>query len=58
VGREQGVSFTDFSRDQRFSGRDDLFIDSDHLNQTGRRLFTGIVVEQLRAGGLLPQAPR
>lgn len=47
------VPYLDYSHDGRFCYDIGLFLDSDHLNLTGRLLFTRTVVEDLEEEGLL-----
>lgn len=41
-----GVRYYDYSADERFSSRYDLFINTDHLNREGARQFTNILIEE------------
>ena len=41
-----GVLYYDYSADERFSSRYDLFINTDHLNREGARQFTNILIEE------------
>lgn len=40
------IPYTDYSRDIRFQN-EDLFRDASHLNQTGRRLFTLTIIDEI-----------
>jgi hypothetical protein len=42
-----GVLYLDYSHDQRFGRRLEWFADSDHLNPTGRKIFTRILLNDL-----------
>lgn len=42
-----------YMNDERFSDRQDYFIDPDHLNKEGRQVFSRIVAEDLRKMGYL-----
>ena len=42
-----GVRYYDYSSDERFSSRYDLFINTDHLNREGARQFTNILMEEV-----------
>ncbi|GHT56189.1 hypothetical protein FACS1894109_04400 [Spirochaetia bacterium] len=46
------VPYLDYSRDTRFSD-DSLFFDTSHLNNSGTKLFTSIMIEDLEQLGLL-----
>lgn len=46
---EQGIEYLDFSRDSRFAGRYDLYINSTHLNGEGALYFTDLLL-----GGEVP----
>lgn len=47
VTRETGVSYFDFSRDERFCKRYDWFMDADHLNTRGAEAFTEIIMKEV-----------
>ena len=40
----QQIEYLDFSRDTRFQDRHDLFVNSDHLNDTGGLYFTNLLL--------------
>ncbi|NRA92842.1 MAG: hypothetical protein HRU26_09180 [Psychroserpens sp.] len=42
------IPYFDYSQDERISNRDPLFSNSDHLNMTGRLLFSNILFEDLK----------
>lgn len=46
ICKEAGVDYYDYSRDARFSARYDLFMDSDHLNTAGGKMFTKILFDE------------
>lgn len=54
VQRDTGVEYYDYSADSRFYGQYSLFINSDHLNRAGARLFTDILLDEV-VGGRLEQ---
>ncbi|MEN6637151.1 MAG: hypothetical protein ABFC56_14960 [Clostridiaceae bacterium] len=41
---DQQIEYLDFSRDARFQDRHDLFLNSDHLNDTGGLYFTNLLL--------------
>lgn len=45
--KEYGVAFLNYSNDPRFATALEWFGDSDHLNKTGRRVFTRILLTDL-----------
>lgn len=47
------VPYFDYSHDPRFENNFSLFGDGDHLNGKGAEKFTGVVVSDLQASGLL-----
>ncbi len=49
ICREAGILFLDFSRDERFAERPELFRDPHHLNAGGAELFSGILADTLAA---------
>ena len=51
--RYPDVPYFDYSHDEAFSGRHELFYDGDHLNNAGAELFTKTLVADLRRAGLL-----
>ncbi|PLX16375.1 MAG: hypothetical protein C0601_10425 [Candidatus Muiribacterium halophilum] len=46
VSKNHKIIFKDYSEDKRFYENIDLFADSDHLNKSGRKLFTKILFEE------------
>ena len=44
LANENEIPYLDFSQDSRFVDRHDLFLNSDHLNNTGGLLFTDILL--------------
>lgn len=44
---DTGIDYYDYSADERFLDRYDLFIDSDHLNRVGGAEFTDIIMEEI-----------
>lgn len=52
--RYPDVPYFDYSHDEAFSGRHELFADGDHLNNAGAELFTKTLVADLQKEGLLP----
>ena len=46
--RDTGVKFLDYSSDPRFTNDPTLFINSDHLNATGRLRFSQIILKDLK----------
>ena len=47
IAEEYLIEFIDYSDDSRFSTNANYFIDSDHLNSLGARLFTEILINDL-----------
>ncbi len=47
VQRETGAEYYDYSADERFCGEYSLFMNSDHLNRAGARLFTSILMDEV-----------
>ncbi|MFC2149402.1 hypothetical protein ACFLQ8_01750 [Candidatus Auribacterota bacterium] len=47
VSKKYGVPFLDYSRDELFEDRTDLFMDADHLNLKGRVMFTEILLKDI-----------
>lgn len=47
------VPYFDYSHDSRFENDFPLFFDGDHLNAAGAEKFTGIVVSDLQAAGVI-----
>ena len=54
--RSSKVVYLDYSQDPRFADSGGLFLDSDHLNVKGSKVFTGIVIQDLRRRGLIPSS--
>lgn len=54
--RSGKVSYLDYSQDPRFTDTGGLFLNSDHLNVKGSKVFTGILIQDLRRRGLLPSS--
>lgn len=48
-----GIRYFDYSHDKRFSQNHDFFADGDHLNNFGAEKFTRVLVDELKASGLL-----
>jgi len=48
------LPYFDYSNDPRFENDFSLFRDGDHLNKVGAEKFTGIIITDLQASGLLP----
>lgn len=42
-----GVEYYDYALDQRFCNEYELFVDCDHLNQQGAKLFTEIIIQDV-----------
>ena len=53
--RYPDVPYFDYSHDETFSARHELFTDGDHLNNAGAALFTKTLVADLRRAGILAQ---
>ena len=53
IQNDMGVVYLDYSKDEHFLNKEDLFIDTDHLNEDGARIFTGIVIQDLEELGLI-----
>lgn len=53
VTEEEDVEYYDYSRDERFSGRYDLFMNADHLNKEGARQFTDILLKDAGLGAMV-----
>lgn len=47
IQQETGVEYYDYSADERFCGEYALFMNSDHLNRAGARLFTKILMDEV-----------
>lgn len=47
--KQFGINFAylDYSRDNRFIDRTDLFLDDDHLNEKGAKIFTKILLDDI-----------
>ena len=43
-----GIQYLDYSHDPRFENNEELFFDSSHLNIEGGKLFTKIILEEIR----------
>lgn len=41
--------YIDYSNDDRFTNNSNLFIDTDHLNEYGRELFTNIIISDINS---------
>jgi hypothetical protein len=54
LSEQYDVPYLDYSHDPRFTGTLEWFADSDHLNPTGRRIFTRILLTDI---GLIQSAP-
>ena len=54
--RYPDVPYFDYSHDETFSARHELFTDGDHLNNAGASLFTKTLVADLRRTGILAEA--
>lgn len=50
---EHDVIYIDYSKDKYFLYAEELFRDTDHLNEAGAKVFTKMVVEDLKALGVL-----
>ena len=46
ITSKTGIKYYDYGFDERFWGKYDLFIDSDHLNYEGARIFTDILFSE------------
>ncbi|WP_240035381.1 hypothetical protein [Neobacillus notoginsengisoli] len=51
------VPFLNYMSDQRFVNKKEYFIDPDHLNREGRKMFSWIVYEDLKKMGYLMSDP-
>lgn len=47
VTKDTGVKYFDYSSDERFKNNYSLFMNSDHLNTEGARIFTDILIEEV-----------
>lgn len=47
------VNYLDYSKDERFAYKEELFMDTDHLNEVGAKKFTKIVIDDLNKLKLL-----
>lgn len=47
VASDTGTDFCDYAFDERFADRYDWFMNADHLNEEGARVFTDIVLEEV-----------
>lgn len=47
IQEDTGVAYYDYSRDERFKKDYSIFLNSDHLNEEGARLFTDILMEDV-----------
>lgn len=47
IAKKYGVDFLDFSHNTRFSNTADYFSDPGHLNDTGARLFSDLVIDSI-----------
>ena len=47
VAEETGVEYFDYSRDARFCSNHNLFLDGDHLNKEGGRLFVDVINDEV-----------
>ena len=59
-GRFNNVFYADFATAEPFASRPELFMDSNHLNAAGARLFSRILAERLReegASACVPSGP-
>ena len=45
--RETGVAYFDYSEDERFINNNELFMNSDHLNEDGARKFVNILMDEV-----------
>jgi hypothetical protein len=52
---DKEILFLNYSRDERFIYRKELFSDSDHLNAEGRKEFSGFVFDVLADNGYLQE---
>lgn len=48
VGKYPGVDYLDYSHDKRFTNSPEYFFDSAHLNITGGKAFTKIIMEDIK----------
>lgn len=55
ICNELKVSYLDYSNDRRFAYDEDLFKDTDHLNKKGAKVFTKIIIDDLKRLKLLKQ---
>ena len=56
ISEETGAAYYDYALDERFRDHYAWFMNSDHLNKEGARVFTGIVMEEIisnRTGGTI-----
>ena len=47
VVKDTGVEYYDYSMDERFQNEYSLFMNSDHLNKEGARVFTNILMDEV-----------
>ena len=47
IQQKTGVEYYDYAFDKRFNNCPELFMNSDHLNKEGARVFTNVVIEEL-----------
>ena len=50
------IKYFDYSHNADFSPNHEIFLDSDHLNRDGAKLFTARIIQDLREAKLLEQA--
>jgi len=48
IAADYRIPYLDYSQDQYFRRKPELFLDTDHLNMTGRKIFTRRVIDDLR----------
>jgi hypothetical protein len=51
ISQQYGIAYLDYSHDPRFTDHLELFIDSNHLSDSGRQAFTRILLSDL---GIIP----
>lgn len=49
VAKYDGVYYLDYSNDERFLNNTELYFDSSHLNLSGAKLFTKIILEDIQS---------
>lgn len=47
ISREEGVEYYDYAFDERFFNQYDLFMNSDHLNENGAKMFVDIIMKEI-----------